>query len=113
MPSCRVNMFKARADWVKTKKREKLRRRREKLQNYLACENICWQFNLTKSPWWGGIYEKLIKEITKTLHKILGRSHLPYEAFESVAMNVERNLNNRPLPYVEEERGKEEVLTPG
>ena len=59
----------------------------EKLQNYLARENIRWQFNLAKSPWWGGVYERLIKEIKNTLHK----------AFESVTMDIERNLNNRPL----------------
>ena len=79
-------MFKATAEWVKTIKKS------EKLQNYLARENICWQFNLAKSPWWGGIYERLIKEIKKSLHQTLGRSHLSYEAFESVIVDVERNL---------------------
>ena len=69
----------------------------EKLQNYLARENIRWQFNLAKSPWWGRVYERLIKEIKNTLHKTLGRSSLSYTAFESVTMDIERNLNNRPL----------------
>ena len=46
------------------------------------------------------------------MHKTLGWSHLSYEAFESVIMDVERNLNNRPLTYVETEGGEEEVLTP-
>lgn len=54
----------------------------------------------------------MIKEIKKSLHKTLGRSHLSYEAFESVILDVERNLNNRPLTYVEAEGGEEEVLTP-
>jgi len=99
-------VFKATADWIKTV------RKSEKLQNYLARENIRWQFNLTKSPWWGGIYKRLIKKIKKTLHKTLGRSHLSYEALESVVLDVERNLNNRPLTYVEAEGGEEEVLTP-
>ena len=98
-------MFKATADWVKTV------RKSEKLQNYLARENNRWQFNLAKSPWWGGIYERLIKEIKKSLHKTLGRSHLSYEAFESVILDVERNLNNRTLTYVEAEGGEEEVGT--
>ena len=39
-------------------------------------------------------------------------SHISYEAFESVILNNERNLNNRPLTYVEAEGGEEEVLTP-
>ena len=87
-------------------------RKSEKLQNYLARENNRWQFNLAKSPWWGGIYERLIKEIKNTLHKTLGRSSLSYEAFESVSMDIERNLNNRPLTYVEAEGEEKAVLTP-
>ena len=35
-----------------------------------------------------------------------------HEAFESVIMDVERNLNNGPLTNVEAEGGEEEVLTP-
>ena len=54
----------------------------------------------------------MIKDIKKTLHKTLGMSHLSHEAFESVIMDVERNLNNRPLTYVEAEREEEAVLTP-
>jgi len=57
-----AKVFKATADWIKTV------RKSEKLQNYLARKNIRWQFYFTKSPWWGGIYERLIKEIKKTLH---------------------------------------------
>ena len=62
-----AKVCKATADWIKTVRKSK------KLQNYLARENIRWQFNLAKSPWWGGIYERLIKEIKNTLHKTLGR----------------------------------------
>ncbi|XP_078364031.1 uncharacterized protein LOC144648298 [Oculina patagonica] len=96
-----AKVFKTTADWIKTI------RKSEKLQDYLARENIRWQFNLAKSPWWGGFYERLIKEIKKAMQKTLGRSHLSYEAFESVIMDVERNLNNRPLTYVETEGGEE------
>ena len=98
-------VFKTTADWIRAI------RKSEKLQNYLAREEICWQFNLTRSPWWRGFYERLIKKIKKTLHKTLGRSRLLYEAMESVVMDIERNLNNCPLTYVEAE-GEEEVLTP-
>ena len=45
------------------------------------------------------------------MHKTLGRSHLSYEAFVSVIMDIERNLNNCPLTYVEAEGEEEAVLT--
>ena len=100
-----AGVFKTTAEWIRAI------RKSEKMQNYLAREEIRWQFNLARSPWWGGFYERLIKEIKKTLHKTLGRSRLSYEAMESVVMGIERNLNNRPLTYVEAE-GEEEVFTP-
>jgi hypothetical protein len=58
------------------------------------------------------MYERLIKEIKKTLYKTMGRSHLPYEQMEAVVMDIERHLNNRPLTYVESDNGEEQVLTP-
>ena len=54
----------------------------------------------------------MIKEIKTTFYKTLWRSHLSYEEFGSVIMDIERNLNNRPLKYVEAEREGEAVLTP-
>jgi hypothetical protein len=53
----------------------------------------------------------LIREIKKTLYKTLGRSHLSFENLEMVLMDIEINMNNRPLTYVESESGEEEVLT--
>jgi hypothetical protein len=41
--------FKATADWI---------RKSERLHNFLADQEIKWQFNLSKSPWWGKQWEK-------------------------------------------------------
>ena len=49
--------FVATAKWIN------LSRKSERLHDYLASQNIHWTFNLAKSPWWGGLYERLIKEI--------------------------------------------------
>ena len=56
------------------------------------------------------IYEEVDQRDQKVLQKTLGRSYLSYEAFESVIVDNEKNLNN--LTYVEAEGGEEEVLTP-
>lgn len=45
--------FKATANWIKVV------RKSENLQDFLAKQNIHWRFNLARSPWWGGIYERL------------------------------------------------------
>ena len=98
--------FKTTAEWIK-----KLRRS-EALHDYLARQEIKWNFNLSRSPWWGSIYERLIKDIKGTLYKTLGRSHLSFEQLESVIIDIERHLNNRPLTYIESEVGEGKVLTP-
>ena len=38
-------------------------RKSEQLQNHLATQEIRWKFNMGKSPWWSGMYERLIREI--------------------------------------------------
>ncbi|XP_074608762.1 uncharacterized protein LOC141863201 [Acropora palmata] len=42
--------FKATATWI-----QKIRMRGERLQDFFARQEIRWQFNLAKSPWWGGM----------------------------------------------------------
>jgi len=44
----------------------------------------------------------LIKDVKKTLHKTLGRTNLSFEHLEAVIIEIERNLNNRPLTAMEE-----------
>ena len=98
--------FKTTATWIKRI------RKSEKLQDFLAQQEITWQFNLSKSPWWGGMYERLIKEIKKTVYKTLGKTHLTFELLEAVVIDIERHLNNRPLTYVESDEGGPQTLTP-
>ena len=87
-------------------------RKSERLQDYLDRQNINWRFNLSRSPWWGGMYERLIKDVKRTLHKTLGRTHVTFEQLEAVVIDVEKNLNNRPLTYLDSDGGEEQVLTP-
>ena len=101
-----ASVFKTTAEWIK-----KIRKN-EKLQDHLASLGITWRFNLSKSPWWGAMYERLIRDLKRTLYKTLGKTHLKFEQLEAVVMDIERHLNNRPLTYVESESGEEQVLTP-
>ena len=60
----------------------------------------------------GGMYERLIKEVKNTLYKILGKMHLAFHELETMVMDIERHLNNRPLTYIESEVGEDRLLTP-
>ena len=106
MISDNASVLKSTATWMKNI------RKSDTLQDYLARQDINWRFNLSRSPWWGGMYERLIKDVKKTLHKTLGWTHFTLEQLEAVVIDVENNLNNQPLTYLDSDRGEEQVLTP-
>ena len=58
------------------------------------------------------MYERVIKDLKKTIHKTLGKTTLNFENLETVILDIERHLNNRPLTYVECDGGDEQELTP-
>ncbi|CAB4014977.1 Pro-Pol poly [Paramuricea clavata] len=84
-----AKVFKATASWIK-----EIRKTRHKQD---------------KSPWWGGMYERLLKDVKKTLYKTLGKTNIAFEQLEAVIVGIERHLNNRPLIYVGSD--EEQVLT--
>ena len=70
-----------------------------------------WDFNLEKGPWWGGIFERLVKSTKRCLRKVIGTARLSYDELLTVVTEVEGVLNSRPLTYVSSE-DVEEPLTP-
>ena len=58
------------------------------------------------------MYERLIKDVKKILHKTRDRTHLTFEQLEAVVIDVEKNLNDRSLTYLDSDRGEKQVLTP-
>ena len=97
--------FISSAKWVKRLKKS------EDLAHYLAKQDIKWQFNLPRAPWWGGQFERLIGLVKKSLLKVIGGAKLKFSELEEVILDVEVALNNRPLSY-EEDDLQFPVLTP-
>ena len=93
--------FVAAAKWLRAIMKD------EKLQNYFAHQYIKWQFNLSRAPWWGGKFERLVGLVKRALYrrasKSSGRAKLTWNEFEEVILDVEIALNNRPLSYVEDD----------
>ena len=75
----------------------------EEFNEFLTKENIKWKFNLPRAPWWGGHFERLIGLTKQSLFKSLGKTSLSWNELESVLLDVEVNLNNRPLTYIEDD----------
>ena len=79
----------------------------EKRQGYLESHDIEWKFNLSHAPWWGRQFERLIGVVKKAMHKVIGRGSLLWNELIDVLLEVETQVNQRPLNYVELQ-----ILTP-
>ena len=75
----------------------------EKLQGYLESHDIEWKFNLSRAPWWGGQFERLIGVVKKAMHKVIGRGSLFWNELIDVLLEVETQVNRRLLNYVEDD----------
>ena len=89
--------FKAAAKWLREAQKS------EKFNNYLAQHSITWQFNLSRAPWWGGQFERLIGLFKSAFYKTIGNATLRWSELEELVLDVEITLNNRPLSYLEDD----------
>ena len=97
--------FEATSEWLKTLKTD------HDLNNNMTRENITWRFNLSRAPWWGGFFERLIGIMKRALSKSIGKGFLKFHELEYVLYDVENFMNNRPLTYQGEDFEKP-ALTP-
>jgi len=52
-------------------------------------KGIQWRFNMSRAPWWGGFFERLIGIMKRNSSKVVGRSTLSFEELEEVLLDVE------------------------
>ena len=50
----------------------------EKISGFLTQWGIEWKFNLSRAPWWGGQFERLIGLVKGSLHKTIGNGLLSW-----------------------------------
>ena len=86
-------------------------KKHEEVQDYLSGAGVQWTFNLARAPWWGGIFERMIRMTKRCLKKIIGRASLTLDEFTTLLTEVEGVINSRPISYVSSD-DTEEPLTP-
>ncbi len=75
----------------------------EKLHDYLSKNTIEWKFNLSRAPWWGGQFERLVGVFKGAFYKAIGNGALSFNELSEIVTDVEVAINSRPLDYVEED----------
>ena len=83
----------------------------EETHDFMSNQNITWKFNMSRAPWWGGQFERMVGLVKSVLYKSLGKALLTWDEFVEVLLDTEIVLNNRPLSYVEDDE-EMPILTP-
>ena len=78
-------------------------RRDEKLRGLLEQHDISWKFNLSRAPSWGGQFERLIAIVKSAMFKVIGGAKLTWSELNEVLLDIETQINRRPLSYVEDD----------
>ena len=65
--------------------------------------SIEWSFNLSRVPWWGGQFERLIRLFNSSFYKSIGNGLLTCLELEEIVLDIEIAINNRPLCYLEDD----------
>lgn len=69
-----------------------------------AGNRIQWSFNLEKAPWWGGIFERMVRSVKRCLWKTVELT------LDELTTAVTEVVKSRPLTYVSTE-DMEELIT--
>ena len=83
----------------------------DKTQDALSERKIKWKY-ISRSPWWGGFYERLVKSVKTPLKKIFAKAMLDAEQLTTILAEIEAQLNSRPLTYLSADPGDYSVITP-
>jgi len=71
--------------------------------NYLVRNNIRHLRIPLYSAWIGAAWERLIRVLKSSLHKVVGRKHLDYFKFITLLSDIQESVNSRPLTYADNE----------
>ena len=82
------------------------------LKGALERQNVTWEFIPKRAPWCGGFWERMIGLTKQAVKKTLGRAFISCEQLETIVVEVEAMLNDRPLTYVSSDLADPEPLTP-
>ena len=75
-------------------------------RQYLAEKRFKWIFNLEKAPWWGDLFERIVRSVKRCIKMTIGGARLTYEELLTVIIETEMILNAQTLSYITSVGGK-------
>ena len=83
--------------FTKTSKWLEQLRKDEKLRGLMEEYEIKWKSNLSRAPWWGGQFERLIRVVKSAMFKVIGGGHLTWDELSEVMLDIEIQLRWLPM----------------
>jgi hypothetical protein len=83
-----------------------------KIEEKSQIKKIQWNFSPPAAPWWGGFWERLIRNMKDLLKRMLGKNRVNFEELMTCLCEVESIMNGRPLTFVSEDAEDLIPLTP-
>ena len=71
-----------------------------------------WRFSVPRAPWWGGWWERMVKNMKFSLKKTVGKRALTKDEMETTLVEIEACVNSRPLTFVGDDISVGYPLTP-
>ena len=84
----------------------------QELKEALGRQGVLWKFIPKYSPWYGGFWERLVGLTKMSLKKVLGRAHISLPMLQTLIVEIEATLNDRPLTHVSCDITDTEPITP-
>ena len=81
------------------------------VQEYLTAQGCQWISNVAYAPWWGGVFERMVRSTKRCLRKMIRRASFTRDELLTAVVEIEAVINSRPLSYVSA-MDVEEPLTP-
>ena len=75
----------------------------ERMREFLVTEQVKWKFNLSRASCYGGQFERMAGLVKQYLYKATGKAKFTKQKLEEVIVDIEINLNNRPLIYTDDD----------
>ena len=83
----------------------------DKIQRMTSNKGVSWKWNPPAAPYFGGVFESMIKSAKRAIFAVLGDSEVNDEELETIFIGVESLLNSRPLRAVSVDPNDDRVLT--
>ena len=84
----------------------------DRMSESLCTMGIQWKFIPKRAPWYGGFWERLIGLTKTALRKVLGKALVTLPVLQTLIVEIEAVLNDRPLTHVSSDLNDLEPLTP-